>query len=483
MKSKNKPLNIYFISAECYPIAKVGGLADVVGALPKYLNKLDLNASVVMPKYDLPWFEGKSFETIYQNEIHFPNWHQYFRILKYSGDDLGFDVHFVDIPGLLDRKGVYADQFGVFFHDETERYIAFQRAVLQWFNQFTDKPDLIHCNDHHTGLIPFMMKYAYEFHDLRDIPTVFSIHNQNYQGTFSWDKQYFLPAFDVYKSGELDWNGRINPLASAVKCSWKTNTVSPSYMEELKYNSNGLEWLFHNEAHKSQGILNGIDADVWNPATDPMLETKYVKSLSYFKSRNKAYLINEYGLEKNKPLISFIGRFALEKGADVLPHAIDHFLAHSHSAVFLILGTGMPDVENYFKHLEYKYPHRIKSLITYDETVSHRIYAGSDYIIMPSRVEPCGLNQMYAMRYGTIPIVRNIGGLKDSVVSIDEKNGTGIKFDNVDTGGINYAYYRALELYNDKEHFESVRNRCFKQNFSWEKSAKQYKSIYNELIQ
>ncbi|PID68120.1 MAG: glycogen synthase [Flavobacteriia bacterium] len=477
-----KPKNIFFISVECYPIAKVGGLADVVGSLPKYLNQLDLKVSVVMPQYDLPWFADKTLNTVYEGHIHFPNWAQPFHIKYYKGDDLGFEVYFVDLPGLFFRKGVYADEHGVFFHDETERYIAFQRAVLQWFAQFANKPDLIHCHDHHTGLIPFMMKYAYEFAPLKDIPTVFSIHNENYQGTFSWGKQYLLPAFDVYKSGELDWEGRINPLACAVKCSWKLNTVSPSYMDELKHTSHGLEQLFHHESHKSQGILNGIDTDVWNPSTDPMLDTKYVKSLTYFKSRNKAYLLNTYGLEKGKTLISFIGRFALEKGADVLPHAIDHFLAHSHDAVFIILGTGMADTENYFKHLEHKYPNRIKSLITYDETVSHRIYAGSDFIIMPSRVEPCGLNQMYAMRYGTIPVVRNTGGLKDSVVSIDEKNGTGIKFDHVNSDGINYALFRAVDLYKDQKHFTDTRNRCFKQNFSWKKSAQHYKTIYNELI-
>lgn len=476
-------MKVFFLSSECYPAAKVGGLADVVGALPKYLNQLGAEVSVVIPKYDLPWFKNKTFKKVYADYIHFTNETIYFTILKYESDELGYDLYLVDIPGKMDRKGVYADENGIFFEDEVERYISFQRAFLQWIKASSSKPDIVHCHDHHTGLVPFMMQYTEEFESLKDIPTVFSIHNQNYQGAFSWDKSYLLPKFDTWKSGLLDWANQINPLASAVKCSWKLNTVSPSYMEELQFNSLGLEWLFQNERPKSQGILNGIDTSVWDPSTDPLLEHHYKRGLNPFKTKNKKLLLDQYGLEKGKALISFIGRFALEKGADVLPEAIDYFLSKNDNAVFIVLGTGMKEVEAALRNLEEKYSEKMKAIITYNEKIAHEIYAGSDFIVMPSRVEPCGLNQMYAMRYGTVPIVRNIGGLKDSIVSIEEKQGTGIKFDLVTIPQISNAFQKAVQLYSDTKTFTAIRKRCFEQDFSWEHSANQYLNIYYELKQ
>ncbi len=476
-------MNIFFISAECYPMAKVGGLADVVGALPKYLNKYDANVSVVIPKYDMPWFEEKNMAIVYQDTIHFAFEEVHFKVLQCLSKDIGYTFYAIDIPGKFDRRGVYADENGHFFEDETERLISFQRAFLQWINHFGQKPDIIHCHDHHTGLIPFMMQYAYEFEGLKNIPTVFSIHNERYQGAFSWDKRYLLPDYDDEKGGLLDWGEMINPLASAVKCSWKLNTVSPSYMKELQEQSFGLEWLFQHEKEKSQGILNGIDTKVWDPKNDDFLITKLVKSPSLFKSKNKMHLIKKYGLKRGKALISYIGRFAYEKGADLLPNAIQDYLNKSEDAVFIILGTGDPEVEKAFKNLNKKYPRQVAALVTYNEKVSHEIYAGSDFLIMPSRVEPCGLNQMYAMRYGTIPIVRDIGGLKDSVTAIKDKKGTGIKFKEATNEDILKALDTAVMLYLEKNTFEKIRLDIFKQDFSWEQSAQKYLNIYHELTQ
>lgn len=476
-------MNIFFISAECYPMAKVGGLADVVGALPKYLNKFDADVSVVIPKYDLPWFEGKNMAIVYQDTIHFAFEEVHFSVLQYISKDLGYTFYAIDIPGKLDRKGVYADENGYFFEDETERLISFQRAYLQWVNHLGQKPDIIHCHDHHTGLIPFMMQHAYEFEGLKNIPTVFSIHNERYQGAFSWNKKYLLPDYAESQSGLLDWGGMINPLACAVKCSWKVNTVSPTYMKELQEQSFGLEWLFQNEKEKSQGILNGIDTKVWDPKSDTYLFAKLVKSPSHFKSRNKMHLIKKYGLKRDKALISYIGRFAYEKGADLLPNAIETYLNKSDDAVFIILGTGDPEVEKAFKNLSKKHPRQVAALVTYDEKVSHEIYAGSDFLIMPSRVEPCGLNQMYAMRYGSIPIVRNIGGLKDSVTNIKNKKGTGIKFEEATHEDILKALDEAVALYHEKNTFEKIKISIFKQDFSWEQSAQKYLNIYHELTQ
>ncbi|MBC7885921.1 MAG: glycogen/starch synthase, partial [Saprospiraceae bacterium] len=260
-------MKVIYTSAECFPVAKVGGLADVVGSLPKYLKKTGIDTSVVIPAYDMPWFEGKKYRIVHAGNFYLGSEYLYFEVRYYIDDILGFPFFTMYIPGKFDRFGVYAGKDGQFFGDEIERNVAFQRAFLTWIRDGGVNPDIVHCHDHHTGLIPFMMKYAYEFNAIKHIPTVFTIHNERYQGAFSWSRQHLLPQFDNWKSGLLDWNNTINPLASAVRCSYAVNTVSPNYMQELMYDSFGLEQLFRSEAWKCTGILNGIDHEVWNPAT------------------------------------------------------------------------------------------------------------------------------------------------------------------------------------------------------------------------
>ncbi|MBC7915327.1 MAG: glycogen/starch synthase, partial [Pyrinomonadaceae bacterium] len=310
-------MNVIHLSAECYPIAKVGGLADVVGALPKYLNSLGVNAWVVIPYYDRKFVRENTFETVFEGCGKLGHQNFDFSVLKESTQKLGYDLYLIKIPGLLDRQEVYG------YPDEIEQFIAFQLAFLEWMVQSGQKPDIFHCHDHHTGLIPFLASYSAKYRSLKNIPTVCTIHNGEYQGWFGWNKVSYLPEIDLSKSGLLDWGGCINSLAASVKCCWKYTTVSPGYLKELSVNSNGLELLFQMEEQKGVGIINGIDTQVWDPKTDTRLPANFdADSFTEGKLANKQHLCSEFGLNADVPLIVFIGRLVGEKGADLLPEII-----------------------------------------------------------------------------------------------------------------------------------------------------------------
>ncbi len=477
-------MKVLHVSAECYPAAKAGGLGDVVGALPKYLNKVGLSTGVIIPKYQLKWLEGQSFQPVYQGVVRLHTRHVPFTVLQLAGESLGFPFFVADMPGLFDRPGIYADPGGHTFDDEVERYLGFQQAVLQWIVNSPGQPALLHCHDHHTGLIPFMVKHCPEYRSLQSIPTVFTIHNGAYHGNYGWDKMYLLPFFDAEARGLLDWSNTINPLATGIKCAWRVTTVSPSYLEELMQDSNGMELLLQHERHKCLGIINGIDAQVWNPEADPYLPVRRAEGLGAFKQANKQALGQRFRLDLELPLITFIGRLVGEKGADLLPDLIARVLQSGMQVAFAVLGTGQHWIHDAFTHLAQRYPGRFDAALEYNEGLAHQLYAGTDFLMMPSRVEPCGLNQMYAMRYGSLPIVRSVGGLKDTVPDIGapNKTGRGIRFTqfNLDDGHI--AIYRAVELYHNRPVFEEVRQRVTEVDFSWERSAADYIAMYDQML-
>ncbi len=485
-------MNILHISAECYPAAKAGGLGDVVGALPKYLNKAGATTSVIIPKYATNWLNDQMFCTLYEGMLHKYAYQVPFRIQQVEESLLGFTLYVVDLPGMYDRPGIYVGPHGP-YADETERAICFQEAVLQWLLQlgktpnpiatcWAEMPDVLHCHDHHTGLIPFMIRHCPQYSALHHLPTVFTIHNGAYQGAFSWHNQHLLPPYYGDRRGLLDWNDAINPLASAIKCCWRLTTVSQGYMEELRHNSGGLEWLVNNEMGKSKGIINGIDTQVWDPKTDPLIEQNLKRSLPSFKAKNKAALKKYYQFEDDLPVITFIGRLVSEKGAALLPELIGRFLQAGGRAAFLLLGTGDPRLEGTFWDMKHRFTPYFDARLEYNEQVAHQLYAGSDFLLMPSKIEPCGLNQMFALRYGTIPIVRRVGGLKDSILDIGFENGYGLCFDDYTVSSAFTGIARAAELYADKKAFEAVRKRTVKLDFSWERSTSEYLDIYHSLI-
>jgi len=470
-------MRVFHLSAECYPVAKVGGLADVVGALPKYQNQLGLKAAVVMPYYNRKFVQENVFDIVFQASTLLGTRRLYFEILKEKTDKLGFELYLVKIPGLIDREEVYQ------YPDETEQFIAFQIAFLDWISYSQQTPDLIHCHDHHSGLVPFLLQHSKLYTRLANVPTVLTIHNGQYHGAFGWDKLSYLPEIDLTKTGLLDWGGMINPLASAVKCCWRFTTVSPSYLYELSISSNGLEYLFYLERAKGSGIINGIDTEIWDPQKDPMIPYKFsIKQITKGKQADKQALCERFDFTPEKPVISFIGRLVFEKGADILPAALERSF-HEHPGKFnmLILGAGEKGVENGLLHLKTSYPDQCNVFIGYDEALAHLIYAGSDFLLMPSRVEPCGLNQLYALRYGTLPMVRSTGGLKDTVIDFGDEGGYGIRYNNASIEDICDAIGRALTLYENTKHVQHLRKIMMALDFSWDRSAKEYINLYESL--
>lgn len=471
-------MNVVHLSAECYPVAKVGGLGDVVGALPKYLNLEGMNSSVVLPFYDRKFVRENDFLTVYKGSSQIGGTLYDFSILKEKTAKLGFDLYLVYIAGLLDRPEVYC------YPDEREQFIAYQVSFLNWISDADEKPDVIHCHDHHSGLVPFMIANCAQFKNISSIPTVCTIHNGQYQGWLGWEEMDLLPEFDRSKAGLLDWDRCINSLAASVKCCSKYTTVSPSYLQELSYNSNGLEGLFQMEESKGSGIINGIDADVWNPETDTMLVKNYTPATVVVgKKENKKLLCKEFGLTVSKPLIVFIGRLVGEKGADMLPSIINQTLTQFSGKVsVLVLGSGEPDIEQALTALLPKFKKQFNLVVGYNEELSHRMYAGADFLIMPSRIEPCGLNQLYALKYGTVPIVNSTGGLKDTVIDFEEDGGYGIVFQHATVVDACQAISRALQVYSQTTLLTTIRKQMMTLDFSWNKSAIQYIDLYKSLI-
>jgi starch synthase len=470
-------MEIFHISAECYPVAKVGGLADVVGALPKYQRSAGHQVRVVIPCYDTKFRTENDFECVYTADVKLGNFKFPYKVLKEKTDRLGFEMYLIDIPELFDRKDVYG------YPDDIERFVSFQIATLDWILTRNEVPAVINCHDHHTGLIPFMMLYANKYERLKHTPTVITIHNGLYQGQFGFDKLHYLPEFDLSHVNVLEWGHCINSLAVGIKCAKAVTTVSPNYLNEINYSANGLESLFNLVRYKSRGILNGIDMEVWNPETDKMLEKNYsIKDFEKGKQANKEKLCALFNLDPKRPLFSFIGRLFEEKGGDLLPQASALALSENFEAInILILGSGHPDIEKQLTQLLSDYKGNFNVYIGYNEELAHLIYAGADFILMPSRVEPCGLNQMYSLRYGTIPIVRRTGGLSDTVIDFGDQ-GNGICHDQASVGDICYSIQRAVHLYRNKEHLNDIRELGMSTDHSWERVCQEYIEVYNLIL-
>lgn len=470
-------MEILHISAECYPYAKAGGLGDVVGALPKYQNELGHIAKVVIPMYKTPFLFNHQWELVHQGSFNFGPHQLQYSIIREFHQTTGFDLYAVDIYNLLDRQKIYG------YEDDAYRFLAFQIAVTDWVSKWQHQPDVIHVHDFHAGLIPFFMKHTFAYKQLANIKTVCTIHNAQYQGWMDWNMKNYLPHFDEWKTGLLEWNHSINPLAAAIKCSDRVTTVSPTYMKELAHQSNGLEALFEYEKGKCIGIINGIDHATWDPSTDPMIEFHYNETnVAEGKKKNKQALCKAFGLNEQLPLIIFIGRLVGEKAADLLPDTIMSALEHyHHRCSFLVLGNGNPAIEQALEHIQDKHFGYYHSQITYNETLSHRMYSGADFLLMPSRVEPCGLNQLYAMRYGTMPMVRRTGGLQDTITDIGDEGGFGICFQQASILDMVYSIGRAIDVYKSKEYLNEVRKKMMTINHSWHQSAGEYIELYNKI--
>lgn len=468
-------MEIIHVSAECYPMAKAGGLADVVGALPKYQQSLGHISKVVMPMHRTKFLYDHTWEVVHKGAFRMGSMYFDFTVIKESANTLDFDLYCVDINGMLDREKIYG------YDDDVERFVAFQIAVLEWISKWEHRPDIVHVHDYHAGLIPFMMKFCLPYRNLASIKTVLTIHNAQYQGWMGWDKAVYLPAWDTWQWGLLEWDKIINPLACGVKCADRITTVSPGYLDELMQEANGLDGLFRSEAYKCTGIINGIDYAVWNPKTDTYILDNYsILDFKEGKQLNKKKLCDDFHLDIKLPLFIFIGRLVLEKAADVIPDALQIAFAKSKNKFnVLILGSGERKIEAAIDSIGQQWVGFYNSQIGYNEKLSHQMYAGADFLMMPSRVEPCGLNQLYAIRYGTVPVVRKTGGLKDTVLDIEDPGGYGITFEQASAEDLAYSIDRGVKLYKEKNRMKEIISRMMQLNNSWESSASKYIEVYN----
>jgi len=429
-----------------------------------------------MPFYHNKFKRENRFKNIFSGYLRLDKIIYMFHIMVPQNLDLGFDLFMIDIPGLFDREDIYS------YPDDTERFIGFQTATVNWLCSWEKTIDIVHCHDQHTGFIPFMLSRVWEYQRFEKTPTVFTIHNGEYQGQFGMEKMALLPPFHSYFTGLIEWRGLINPLASAIKCAWRVNTVSPSYMEEISYSMGSLEELLWAEKNKTLGILNGIDTEVWNPKTDMLLDYNYsISDVDKGKRKNKEKLCEQFGLNPDVPLFVFIGRLAYEKGADILPDLINHTLTfHPGEQSILVLGSGEKHIQEELYQLEHQFRGQFCSYIGYNEKLAHEFYAGADFLIMPSRVEPCGLNQLYALRYGTIPVVRRTGGLNDTVVDMGD-GGFGFCHMQCSSQDVMHAISRAKAFFTDKGQVTATRKRIMKIDHSWEKAATEYIALYKSL--
>ncbi|MBO8160843.1 MAG: glycogen synthase [Thermosipho sp. (in: Bacteria)] len=476
-------MKIALVSYEVFPFAKVGGLADVVGALPKYLEKLAVSPVVFMPKHKITEDNAVKFsyklEKIKENlEIPFLNTKEKFDIYLSKIPGSNVPVYFISNNYYFSAEKVYDGP------DLAEQAIYFSAAVLESIKALNMTFDIIHVNDWQTALIPVYLKTLYADNELfKKTSSILTIHNLGYQGIFESKYMKFagLPSF-LYDINGIEFYGKINFLKGGILFADVINTVSPTYAQEIQTKEYGekLDGVLRLRTSDLYGILNGIDYDVYNPETDPRIYVNYSINDLNKKYENKRKLQEELNLPvKDVPVISMISRLVDQKGLDILADVFRYLLLLD--VQFILLGTGDEKYESMFKTLANEFPEKVSANIKFDINLAQKIYAGSDMFLMPSRYEPCGLGQLYSLRYGTIPIVRYTGGLADTVKEYDEKNfsGNGFGFKEYDSAYLLRSVAKAVDFYeNKKVHWKKIVENAMKSDFSWDRSAREYVKLY-----
>ena len=473
-------MKIVFVASEATPYIKTGGLGDVVGSLPKYLKKLGLNVSLIIPFYQKIKEKNLNLEFIDEIEIKNKEKNYKFKILK-DKSNFDFDTFFIENDYFFNRKGIYNEN-NIDYSDNYLRFGFFSLASLN-FSIKNLEPDIIHVHDWQTSFLPIFKKTFFNV----NIKTVFTIHNLAYQGIFNKDsiKELGLPE-DLYSIDKLEFYGNVNFLKGGLIFSDFITTVSPTYSKEIQKEEFGfgLQGVLRDRRENLIGILNGIDYDYWNPEKDNMIYKNYNFTNIELKNLNKEFLYKDLNLnfDIDKPLYSLITRITSQKGMDLILEIFDKLMELPINLI--ILGLGDKEIEDKFLELNEIYPYKFHALIKFDEELSHKIYAGSDFFLMPSKFEPCGLSQMISLRYGTIPIVRSTGGLRDTVIEYNENIGcgNGFVFYDYEPYELFDAIKRSLELYNNKIKLQKVIKIGMSSDFSWENSSKEYLKLYNQLI-
>ena len=475
-------MKVLFVVSECVPFAKSGGLGDVAGALPKELKKLGTDVRVILPKYgQIPTKYKENMNHVESLTVSV-GWRK-----QYCGIEMlefeGVIYYFVDNEYYFNRESLYGH------FDDGERFAYFCRAVIESLPVIDFIPDVVHCHDWHTGMVNFLLEKEYKS-DIRykHIQTAFTIHNLQFQGVFPRGilSDLLNVSDDYYTSDQLEFYGQVNFMKAALVSSAIITTVSPTYKNEIQtpYYGEKLDGVLRSRNSSLIGIINGIDEDIYNPKHDDMIVSQYdVKNMDRKKdNKEELQLLANLPVREDVPILAMVTRLTKQKGLDLVTAVFEELLQEDVQLV--VLGTGEHEFEQFFSYLSHRYPEKVKVFIGFDEELAHKIYAGSDMFLMPSKFEPCGLGQLIALRYGTIPIVRETGGLNDTVQSYNEgaKAGNGFTFTNFNAHDMLYTIRRALEFYEKKDVWQNIMFEAMNKDYSWAKSAFKYNQLYSSLI-
>lgn len=469
-------MNILYTASEALPFIASGGLADVAGSLPRALNEQGEDCRVVIPLYSGIKQELRD-ELNYMTNFTVPvAWrNQYCGV--FTAVVNGVTYYLLDNEYYFMRDGLYG------FYDDAERFIFFSRAVLELIRYIDFKPDIINANDWQTALVPVYYDIFYRYQSgYEDIKTVFTIHNIQYQGQYGLEIINDLMGIPLYHTDLLSYDGDVNFMKAAIEVADKVTTVSPSYASEIlsPWYSHGLDRELVHHQYKLCGILNGIDKDIYDPETDKVLVKNYALNNKSGKQNCKKALLKEMGLAEGKePVIGIVTRFVSHKGLDLIKYVFEDIIRLGYK--FAILGSGEKIYEDFFNEMHYRYPDRVGLRLGFVPELSRKIYAGADMFLMPSQSEPCGLAQMIALRYGTVPIVRETGGLRDSIKDAGDKGGNGFTFKTYNAHDMLDACVRARAYYDNRVKWGRLVNTALSQDFGWEKSAAEYVKLYNDV--
>jgi len=479
-------MHIAFAASECVPFSKTGGLADVVGALPRALAAAGHQVSVYVPRYRQTKLTDA--QTVVRSiTIPFDDHYRFCSVVS-AGNHSGVRFYFVEYPPFFDRDALYGTSAGD-YPDNAERFALFSRAVLE-ASKILGVPHVFHCHDWQSALVPILLRTQYaEDPAFRDVATVFTIHNMGYQGLFSPDTLPLLSLpWDLFTISKMEFFGNVNFLKGALVYSDFITTVSRKYSQEIQTTEFGfgLEGVLRDRAATVTGILNGVDYDEWSPQTDKFIVAKYSPEDLSGKAECKKDLLTAFGVtgaDLKLPVIGIVSRFAAQKGFDLIAQIMDRLARED--MIVVALGNGDRQYEEMFLRLQKQFPRKIAVKVAYDNALAHKIEAGSDMFLMPSKYEPCGLNQIYSLKYGTVPIVRATGGLDDTIEPWDARTGrgTGFKFSDYSGESLLLTIKDAFKAFRDQPSWRNLMRNGMNKDFSWNASAKEYVRVYERARQ
>jgi starch synthase len=476
-------MKIVFVASESVPYSKTGGLADVVGALPKALAALGYEVEVFLPRYKITK-PGSLVPGARSLTVPLSGGYR-FASIQVASEASGVRTYLMDCPELFDRDQLYMEN-GKDYPDNAERFAAFSMAALEFTKRSSTPPAVVHCHDWQSALAPVYLRSLYKGDPFyKNTSILFTIHNIGYQGLFPPE---IMPEISInqnlFRIEGLEYYGKVNLLKGGIIFSDFVSTVSQKYAQEIQTDEfgHGLEGVLRSRSDHLVGILNGVDYEDWNPATDKLIPANYNPEDVHGKEICKKLLLQKLGAanpDLDRPVLGIVSRFVRQKGFDLIAQVADELMRED--LYIVALGTGEPEYEELFRSLAEKYPAKFLVKVAYDNTLAHQIEAGVDMFLMPSRYEPCGLNQIYSMKYGTVPVVRATGGLDDTVLPFDGEKGTGFRFRQYSPVALLACLQRAVATFRDRDAWSKLQQNCMREDFSWTQSAEKYASLYEIL--